>query len=45
MTTKTESVGDRVLLGYNAGGSGGLVRLSGSAMTHFGLDWLYGDTR
>ncbi|MFN7922259.1 MAG: sialidase family protein [Bryobacteraceae bacterium] len=38
--TAMEFVGGRVLLGYNAGGSG-LPRLSRSVITHFDLDWLY----
>ena len=38
--TAIEFVGDRVLLSYNAGGSG-LERLSRSVVTHFELDWLY----
>jgi len=43
--TAVEFVGDRVLLSYNAGGSGGLPRLSRSAMTYFDVDWLYKDTK
>lgn len=38
--TAVEFVGDRVLLGYNAGGSG-LPHLSRSVITYFDLDWLY----
>lgn len=38
--TAIEFVDDRVLLGYNAGGSG-LPNLSRSVMTYFDLDWLY----
>ncbi len=38
--TAIEFEGDRVVLGYNAGGSG-LPRLSRSVMTYFDLDWLY----
>lgn len=38
--TAIEFVGDRVILGYNAGGSG-LAHLSRSVMTHFDVDWLY----
>lgn len=38
--TAIEFAGDRVLLGYNAGGAG-IGRLSRTVITHFGLDWLY----
>lgn len=38
--TAVEFVGNRVLLGYNAGGAG-FANLSRSVMTHFSLDWLY----
>lgn len=38
--TAIEFVGDRVVLGYNAGGPG-IGRLSRSVITHFSLDWLY----
>ncbi|NWF84541.1 MAG: exo-alpha-sialidase [Bryobacteraceae bacterium] len=38
--TAIHFAGDRVILGYNAGGSG-LPRLSRLVMTYFGLDWLY----
>jgi hypothetical protein len=40
--TAVEFAGDRVLLGYNAGGSG-MARLSRSVVTYFDLDWLYRD--
>ena len=39
--TAVAFVGDRVVLSYNAGGSG-LPSLSRSVVTHFDLDWLYG---
>jgi Neuraminidase (sialidase) len=38
--TAMEFVGDRVVLAYNAGGSG-LARLSRTVVTYFDLDWLY----
>jgi sialidase-1 len=38
--TAIEFVGDRVLLAYNAGGSG-LPRLSRTVITYFDVDWLY----
>lgn len=38
--TAIEFVGDRVVLGYNAGGSG-LDHLSRSVITYFDIDWLY----
>ena len=38
--TAVEFVGDRVLLGYNAGGAG-LKNLSRTVITYFDLDWLY----